>query len=77
MTQPRHDAEPTWEQIAPHVDQALEELPDREREMLVLREFEGLRYREIAGLLGVPIGTVMSRLYTARRRLARALEDLR
>lgn len=54
---------------------AIERLPDREREILVLREFEGLRYREIADLLGIPVGTVMSRLYTARRKLAAALED--
>ena len=54
--------------------QALESLPDRDREILVLKEFEGLRYREIAELIGIPIGTVMSRLYAARRRLATALE---
>ena len=53
----------------------IEALPDREREVLVLKEFEGLRYREIAELVGIPIGTVMSRLYTARRNLARAMED--
>jgi RNA polymerase sigma-70 factor (ECF subfamily) len=52
----------------------LEKLSERDREVLVLKEFEGLRYREIAELLGVPIGTVMSRLYSARRRLAAALE---
>lgn len=53
---------------------AIEQLPDRQREVLVLKEFEGLRYREIAELLGIPIGTVMSRLYTARRQLAGRLE---
>lgn len=54
---------------------AMEGLPEREREALVLKEFEGLRYREIASLLGIPIGTVMSRLYAARRRLADTLEN--
>lgn len=63
-------------EIQERVARALEELPDREREMLVLKEFEGLKYREIAGLLGVPMGTVMSRLYSARKRLAGILEDL-
>ncbi len=58
------------------LEAAIERLPEHEREVLVLREFEGLRYREIAELLDVPIGTVMSRLYTARRSLARSLEDL-
>ncbi len=55
---------------------AIDALPDREREVLVLKEFEGLRYREIAELLGIPIGTVMSRLYTARRNLAETLGDV-
>ena len=59
------------------VRKALEGLSDRDREVLVLKEFEGLRYREIATLLSIPIGTVMSRLYSARRRLAAALEDVR
>lgn len=53
---------------------AIESLPAREREVLALKEFEGLSYREIAALVGVPIGTVMSRLYSARRRLVQALE---
>jgi len=56
------------------VVRALESMPEREREMLVLKEFEDLRYREIAELVGVPIGTVMSRLYSARRRLAATLD---
>jgi RNA polymerase sigma-70 factor, ECF subfamily len=52
---------------------AIEQLPAREREVLALREFEGLSYKEIAELVGIPLGTVMSRLYTARRHLAAAL----
>jgi RNA polymerase sigma-70 factor (ECF subfamily) len=56
---------------------AIEELPAREREVLVLKDLEGLRYRDIADLVGVPLGTVMSRLYSARRRVALALEDAR
>jgi RNA polymerase sigma-70 factor (ECF subfamily) len=59
------------------VAEALESLSDRDREVLVLKEFEGLRYREIAEILDIPIGTVMSRLYSARRRLAAALEEER
>jgi RNA polymerase sigma-70 factor (ECF subfamily) len=59
------------------VTAAIEQLPAREREVLVLKEFEDLKYREIAELVGVPVGTVMSRLYAARQRLARALEDER
>jgi RNA polymerase sigma-70 factor (ECF subfamily) len=56
------------------VASAIEALPEREREVLALKEFEGLTYREIGDLVGIPIGTVMSRLYSARRRLAEALE---
>jgi RNA polymerase sigma-70 factor (ECF subfamily) len=54
---------------------AIARLPAHEREVVVLKEFEELKYREIAELVGVPIGTVMSRLYSARRRLAAALEN--
>lgn len=59
------------------VRRGIEALPERLREVLVLKEFEGLRYREIADLVGIPIGTVMSRLYTARKRLAEVLEESR
>ena len=57
------------------VREAIEALREREREVLVLKEFEGLRYREIAELLDIPIGTVMSRLYSARRHLAVVMEE--
>ncbi|UCC81986.1 MAG: sigma-70 family RNA polymerase sigma factor [Gemmatimonadota bacterium] len=63
-------------ELCAQVQAAIERLPEREREVLVLKEFEGLRYREIAELLGIPIGTVMSRLYTARRNLAAELEGV-
>jgi RNA polymerase sigma factor (sigma-70 family) len=52
---------------------ALEQLPVDYREVLVLREIEGLSYKEIAGVLRVPIGTVMSRLARARERLSATL----
>jgi RNA polymerase sigma factor (sigma-70 family) len=48
---------------------ALEQLPPEFREVLVLREMEGLSYKEIAEVSGLAIGTVMSRLSRARRRL--------
>jgi RNA polymerase sigma-70 factor (ECF subfamily) len=46
-----------------------------QREVILLREFEGLAYREIAERLEVPIGTVMSRLYEARRALVREMRE--
>ena len=55
------------------IDQALRQLPGRLREVLVLRELEGLSYKEIADVVGIPMGTVMSTLSRARERL---LSDL-
>jgi RNA polymerase sigma factor (sigma-70 family) len=55
------------------LNRALEELPTDFREVLVLLELEGLSYKEIAEVLGIPIGTVMSRLARARRRLRESL----
>lgn len=53
----------------------LEELPREFREVLILREWEGLSYQEIASVAGIRIGTVMSRLARARERIARHLHD--
>jgi RNA polymerase sigma-70 factor (ECF subfamily) len=56
---------------------ALAKLPDKHRVVLALRELEGLSYDEIAAALGVPVGTVESRLHRARGALARRLAGLR
>ena len=55
------------------LNRALEELPDVFREALVLREIEGMSYKEIADVTSVPTGTVMSRLARARTRLLQSL----
>jgi RNA polymerase sigma-70 factor (ECF subfamily) len=55
------------------VRRALEDLPADFREVLVLRELEGLSYKEIATVVTIPIGTVMSRLARGRERLSAAL----
>jgi RNA polymerase sigma-70 factor (ECF subfamily) len=55
------------------VRQAIEELPLEYREAIVLRELEGLPYKEIAEIAEIPLGTVMSRLSRARERLERDL----
>lgn len=52
---------------------ALESLPPRQREVLVLRELEGCSYKEIAAITSIPIGTVMSTLARARQQLHAAL----
>ena len=55
------------------VRRAVEELPVELREVVVLRELEGLSYKEIAAIAGIPMGTVMSRLARARERLRERL----
>ena len=57
------------------VRQALEELPVEFREVLVLRELEGLSYKQIADMADIPMGTVMSRLARARKRLQQILTN--
>ena len=52
---------------------ALESLPARSREVLVLRELEGCSYKEISAITGIPMGTVMSTLARARERLQETL----
>jgi RNA polymerase sigma-70 factor (ECF subfamily) len=65
------------EQMQQETRRAIEDLPGTEREMIVLREMQGLSYKEISELLEIPTGTVMSRLYKARKRLATQLVSLR
>ena len=57
------------------VDAWIEGLPAELRETLILRELEDLSYREISQVTAVPIGTVMSRLWRARRMLAKAAAE--
>jgi RNA polymerase sigma-70 factor, ECF subfamily len=59
------------------VQAAIQSLPDASRAVLVLKEYEGLSYREIADALDIPIGTVMSRLNYARKTLKEKLEGQR
>lgn len=58
------------------VRKALDLLPPRSREMLTLRELEGLSYKEIAAVMDVPTGTVMSTLSRARVRLRQCVSEL-
>lgn len=54
---------------------ALDELSEEQREVVLLREVEGLSYKEIADAMEIPEGTVMSRLFYARKRLQMLLKD--
>jgi RNA polymerase sigma-70 factor, ECF subfamily len=67
------EAQMIQQQTVGQVRRALETLPSDFREVLVLRELEGLSYKEIAAIVGIPLGTVMSRLARARERLANVL----
>jgi RNA polymerase sigma-70 factor (ECF subfamily) len=84
---PLNDGQDQWPDNAPDPEErllqqhsvalvraALEQLPIDFREVIVLREIEGLSYKEIAAVVGVPIGTVMSRLARARERLQTMLK---
>ena len=57
------------QQAVEKVQRAVQELPTDFREVIILRELEGLSYKEIAAVAGTPIDTVMSRLARARERL--------
>ena len=61
-------------QTVDRVRRAVEQLPVDFREVVVLRELEGLSYKEIAAIVGIPMGTVMSRLARARERLLAVLD---
>jgi RNA polymerase sigma-70 factor (ECF subfamily) len=65
-----------WEQVDQRLKRAIEELPEHYREPLLLWAVEGLKYREIADVLEVALGTVMSRLHRARGILSAKLSDL-
>ncbi len=52
---------------------ALDKLPEDQKQVLLLRELEGLSYKEISDLLEIPEGTVMSRLFYARKKMQKLL----
>ncbi|MBN2511107.1 MAG: sigma-70 family RNA polymerase sigma factor [Spirochaetales bacterium] len=58
-----------------HLSSALKSLPDNYREILELKHFQDCSYQDIADILGIPIGTVMSRLFNARKKLRKVLEE--
>lgn len=66
-----------WEQVDDRLRRGIEGLSAEQRVVLLLWGVEGMTYREIASIVGVPVGTVMSRLHRARAILARSLEELR
>ena len=63
-------------EILDRVHEAIADLPEAEREALILHRFSNLKYREIADIVGTRLGTVRSRLHSALNRLRRSLSDL-
>ncbi|HEY4282923.1 MAG TPA: sigma-70 family RNA polymerase sigma factor [Chthoniobacterales bacterium] len=78
-TLPKPDALPseTLEQreIRTEIDQAIAQLSPEHRAVILMKEIEGMQYHEIAETLGCSIGTVMSRLFYARKKLQNLLKD--
>ena len=64
-------------ELRQRIDRALSQLSDAHRTVMVLHEFEPMEYKEIAKTMNCSIGTVMSRLFYARRKMAALLADLR
>jgi RNA polymerase sigma-70 factor (ECF subfamily) len=62
-------------EIRRRIETALEELPSYHRGVILMRELEGMSYEEMAEAMGVSKGTIMSRLFHARKKLQRALAD--
>jgi RNA polymerase sigma-70 factor (ECF subfamily) len=62
-------------EIRRRIEAALEELPPYHRGVILMRELEGMSYEEMAEAMGVSKGTIMSRLFHARRKLQKALAD--
>ena len=60
-------------QFQAHLDRALEELPEKLRLVLLLSAMDGYTIEEIASMMGVPLGTVKSRIFIARKKLAEKL----
>ena len=65
------------EQVARHVRRALQGLPAEMRQVIIMKEYEGLKFSEIAEILGIPLSTVKTRMYTGLSELRKRLGHLR
>ncbi len=75
MSSSRPDKALELEELRARLDKALEMLPPQHREIILLREVQGMDYKEIAEVLHCSAGTVMSRLFYARQNLQKLLSD--
>ena len=80
VTAPKDELQPAAKlsdkEIRERIDNAITKLSDEHRRVIVLREIEGMEYQEIAEIVGCSIGTVMSRLFYARKKLQSLLKDV-
>jgi RNA polymerase sigma-70 factor (ECF subfamily) len=80
LTAPREEPAPAAQlsdkEIRERIDAAIERLSAEHRAVIILREIEGLEYQEIADAIGCSLGTVMSRLFYARKKLQTMLKDV-
>ena len=67
---------PRYQRRTARVDEAIARLSDEHRTVIVMRELDGMEYHEIAEAVGCSIGTVMSRLFYARKKLQTMLRDV-
>jgi RNA polymerase sigma-70 factor (ECF subfamily) len=65
------------QQIAQHVRRALQAIPAEMRQVIVMKEYDGLKFSEIAEILGIPLSTVKTRMYTGLTELRKRLGHLR
>lgn len=65
------------EEVVRYVRRALQALPPEMRQVIIMKEYEGLKFSEIAEILGVPVSTVKTRMYTGLAELRKRLERLR
>ncbi len=72
---PEHDLTAKRKRFS--IEEAIAELPDKYREVIVMRHKEDKPYEEIAGLLHVPVGTVKARIFRARELLKKKLKSIR
>ncbi|MBR0129598.1 MAG: sigma-70 family RNA polymerase sigma factor [Neisseriaceae bacterium] len=64
------------QELAQTIEKAMQELPEKLRQAIVLREIDGLSYEEIAKIANCPVGTVRSRIYNAREAIAQKIRPL-
>ncbi len=76
-TAPRIDDELLDQQVRAHVRKALGAIPADMRQVIIMKEYQDLKFHEIAEILDIPISTVKTRMYTGLRELRKRLEGVR